>query len=249
MATQPELSVNIDHVATIRQARRTFEPSPLEAAALAQQAGAQGITVHLREDRRHIQDADVRALKDAVSVRFNLEMACTAEMLALANEIKPTTVMLVPEGRNEVTTEGGLDVAGQLEAITRFVGELKGAGNTVSAFIDADEKQIESCAQAGFDICEIHTGPYAIAHHEHHGDMANHVLIKEFQAVQNAIGWITSAGMRCNAGHGLRTDNVAHLANLPGIYEFHIGHSIVSRAVLVGLEQAVREMLTAISTV
>ncbi|MFG0258445.1 MAG: pyridoxine 5'-phosphate synthase [Phycisphaerales bacterium JB043] len=242
----PELSVNIDHVATIRQARQTFEPSPLDAARAVEAAGAQGVTVHLREDRRHIQDHDVEALRERVSVRFNLEMAATDEMIAIANRIKPTTVMLVPEGRFEVTTEGGLDVAGKEQAISRAVATLKDAGNTVSAFIDADEKQIHACASAGFDVCEIHTGPYAHSYHDHQGDLGHESVAREFELVHKASQWIQGAAMRCNAGHGLRHDNVAHIAAIPGLHELHIGHAIVSRAVLVGMEQAVREMLEAI---
>ncbi|MHC4975380.1 MAG: pyridoxine 5'-phosphate synthase [Planctomycetota bacterium] len=244
----PELSVNIDHVATVRQARRTYEPSPLDAARAVEAAGAHGVTVHLREDRRHIQDHDVEALRERVGVRFNLEMAATDEMLAIANRILPTTVMLVPEGRHEVTTEGGLDVAAQAETLSSFVRTLKDHGNTVSAFIDADERQIDACCRVGFDVCEIHTGPYAHAFHDHEGDLANPSLARELELVQQAAGWIQGASMRCNAGHGLRPDNVVHIAAIAGLHELHIGHSIVSRGVLVGMEQAVGEMLRAMAS-
>jgi pyridoxine 5-phosphate synthase len=239
------LSVNIDHVATLRQVRRTYEPDPLEAARAVEAAGAQGITVHLREDRRHIQDHDVAQLREQVRVRFNLEMAATDEMLGVANLIIPSTVMLVPEGRHEVTTEGGLDVAGQLEAMADFVRALHDAGNTVSAFIDAAQSQVEACGTAGFDICEIHTGPYAHAYYEHDGDFSHKPLADELALVTSASQWIAQAGMTCNAGHGLRHDNVRQIASIPGISELHIGHAIVSRAVMVGMEASVREMIRA----
>lgn len=243
-----QLGVNIDHVATVRQARyrgldpHAGEPDPVRAAHEAELGGADGITVHLREDRRHIQDRDVQLLRSLVKVKLNLEMAATEEMLSIAERLKPHTVMLVPEGRQEVTTEGGLDVAGQESAMRDIVERLHNAGLLVSAFIDADEAQIDSCRHAGFDVCEIHTGPYAHAFGTEGGDFRKRPLADELARVARAGERIRSAGMRFNAGHALNYHNVQPIAGLPGIEELHIGHAIVSRAVYVGMRQAVSDM-------
>ena len=241
-----QLGVNIDHVATIRQARRTYEPDPVWAAAAAQLAGAQVITVHLREDRRHIQDHDVQRIAATCHVRFNLEMGATDEMIAIARKLKPTMSTLVPEGRHEVTTEGGLDVAGQLKRMKQVVKRLKDAGIAPSAFIDAQARQIEASAEAGFELCEIHTGPYAHAFHAAGGRFEAKKLQQEFEKVVHAGEQIIEANMRFNAGHALNYLNVRPIAMLPGVSELHIGHSIVSRAVFVGLGEAVKEMLRVI---
>ena len=238
----PELCVNIDHVATVRQARRTYEPDPVLAATEAEAGGADGITVHLREDRRHIQDADLPRLKEVVRTRLNLEMAATDEMIRIAVALRPNLSMFVPEKRLEVTTEGGLDVAGQLERIREAVARLKGAGIAVSAFIDADERQIAAAASAGFDFCEIHTGPYAHAFHDHPGGLADARTAAEFAKVARGAALVQSLGMRANAGHALNYANVAPVAAIAGIRELHIGHAIVSRAVFAGLRSAVAEM-------
>jgi len=237
-----ELSVNIDHVATVRQARRTYEPDPVWAASECQLAGANGITVHLREDRRHIQDDDVRRIKDMCQVKVNLEMAATDEMVKIACDIKPQLTMLVPEGRDEVTTEGGLDVAGQLPRITDVVSRLRDAGLIVSAFIDAEAGQVEAAAKAGFSVCEVHTGPYAHAFFDHGRDGQTPQVQAELTRVAQAGQMIREAGMRFNAGHALNYVNVDRIAALPGISELHIGHAIVSRSIFVGLREAVREM-------
>jgi pyridoxine 5-phosphate synthase len=238
----PRLCVNIDHVATVRQARRTYEPDPVWAAAEAQLGGADGITVHLREDRRHIQDHDVETLAAMCHVKLNLEMAATDAMLAIAKQLKPSLAMLVPEGRQEVTTEGGLDVAGQLSRLKDFVKELKSAGMSVSAFIDAEPKQIEAAAAAEFDFCEIHTGPYATAFYAADGDLHRGEAKAELEKVAQGGKRIVEAGMQFNAGHGLNYLNVGAIAALPNLRELHIGHAIISRAVFVGVREAVREM-------
>lgn len=237
-----QLGVNIDHVATIRQARRTYEPDPVWAATAAELGGADGITVHLREDRRHIQDHDVQRIKQSCHVRLNLEMAATDAMIKFACATKPSLAMLVPEGRMEVTTEGGLDVAGQLPRMKDVVAELKAAGMVVSAFIDAEPDQVEAAAEAGFSVCEVHTGPYAHAFHTSGGDFDDPRLAKEIAKVINAGDHIRSAGMRFNAGHAINYVNVGPIAALPGVRELHIGHAIISRAVFVGLQSAVAEM-------
>jgi pyridoxine 5-phosphate synthase len=239
-----QLGVNIDHVATIRQARRTWEPDPVWAAAEAHLGGADGITVHLREDRRHIQDRDVERLAEAVHVKLNLEMAATDEMVDIACRLRPHTSMLVPEGRHEVTTEGGLDVAGQADRLRGVVRRLSDAGMLVSAFIDPDPRQVDAAADCGFAICEVHTGTYAHAFHDHGRDAAHPEPAAELEQVAEAGRRIRAAGMRFNAGHALNYFNVQPVAALPGISELHIGHSIVSRAVLVGMRAAVREMKT-----
>ena len=229
------LGVNIDHIATIRQARRTVEPDPVAAAVLAELAGADGITVHLREDRRHIQDRDARVLRQTVRTHLNLEMAPTDEMVAIALDIKPDYVTLVPEKREEVTTEGGLDVAGQSQRLSEIVAKLQDAGIPVSLFIDADPAQIDAAAQMKAKFIELHTGTYAEARDEASREKELAILAK---GCERAI----SAGLRVNAGHGLTYWNVYPVASLEGMEELNIGHSIISRASLVGLERAVREM-------
>lgn len=237
-----ELGVNIDHVATVRQARRTYEPDPVWAATVAQLAGAEIITVHLREDRRHIQDRDVWLLRESVQVRLNLEMAATDEMVAIACQLRPEMVTLVPEGRQEITTEGGLDVVAERARLKTVVAKLSEAGIRVSLFVDPDLKQIEAAAEVGATVCEVHTGSYAHAFWTH-GRRADHPETRAaIAAVRQAGEAIRAAGMQFNAGHALNYANVAPIAALPGIAELHIGHAIISRALFVGLEQAVREM-------
>ncbi len=229
------LGVNIDHIATIRQARRTVEPDPVAAAVLAELAGADGITAHLREDRRHIQDRDVRLLRQTVRTHLNLEMAPTDEMVAIALDIKPDYVTLVPEKREEVTTEGGLDVAGQIQRLSDMVGKLQDANIPVSLFIDADSAQIEAAAKIKAKFIELHTGCYAEA-----ADEASRE--KELALLAKGCEQAIASGLRVNAGHGLTYWNVYPVACLEGMEELNIGHSIISRAALVGLERAVREM-------
>ncbi len=237
-----KLCVNIDHVATVRQARRTYEPDPVWAAAEAQLGGADGITMHLREDRRHIQDHDVESVASMCHVKLNLEMAATDAMVAIAIKLKPSLAMLVPEGRQEITTEGGLDVAGQLHRIKEVVQQLKAGGMDVSAFIDPDPRQIEASASAGFSFCEIHTGPYAHAVHAAGGDWHRPEPKKELEKVADGGRRIVLAGLQFNAGHGLNYINVGPIAALPNLRELHIGHAIVSRAIFTGMRAAVREM-------
>lgn len=229
------LGVNIDHIATIRQARRTIEPDPIAAAVLAELGGADGITVHLREDRRHIQDRDVRLLRETVQSHLNLEMAPTPEMIAIALDLRPDYVTVVPEKREEVTTEGGLDVAGDLPKMTHLVEKLQGAGIPVSWFIDPDSTQIKAAAETGAQFIELHTGRYAEAKTEASRE-------EELVALRKACESAIALNLRVNAGHGLTYYNVAPIARMPGMEELNIGHSIISRAVLVGLERAVREM-------
>ncbi len=237
-----ELGVNIDHVATVRQARRTYEPDPVWAAVEVQLGGGDGVTMHLREDRRHIQDHDVERVKEMCHIKLNLEMAATDEMVGIACRIKPHLSMLVPEGRLEITTEGGLDVAGQLPRMKDVVSRLKAGGMIVSAFIDAEPRQVAAAAEAGFQICEVHTGPYAHAFYDCGGDMNNAALANELEKVADAGRRITDAGMRFNAGHALNYFNVGPVADLSGVCELHIGHAIVSRAIFIGLREAVAEM-------
>ena len=237
-----ELGVNIDHVATLRQARLTFEPDPLWAAVEAHLGGADGITVHLREDRRHIQDADVRRLKETTQVKLNLEMAATDEMVAIACAVKPEMAMLVPEGRHEITTEGGLDVVAQEARLCEVVARLGDAGIVSSVFIDAELQQIEAAARIGARVCEIHTGPYAHAFHDRGRDAEAPAVLVELDKIRKAGQAVRHLGMRFNAGHALNYSNVQPVARLPGIRELHIGHAIVSRAIFVGLREAVREM-------
>jgi len=237
-----ELGVNIDHVATVRQARRTYEPDPLWAAAEAHLGGADGITVHLREDRRHIQDQDVRRLRDQTQIKLNLEMAPTEEMIAIAIELKPEMAMLVPEGRQEVTTEGGLDVVAQEALISSAISRLRDAGIMTSIFIDADAEQVSAAARTGAQVCEIHTGPYAQAFHDRGRHVDSTAVQAELQRIELAGRAVTDAGLRFNAGHALNYFNVQPVASLPGVRELHIGHAIVSRAMFVGIREAVREM-------
>jgi pyridoxine 5-phosphate synthase len=237
-----ELGVNIDHVATLRQARRTYEPDPVWAAVEAHLGGADGITVHLREDRRHIQDEDVRRLRELTHIKLNLEMAATDEMVAVATRIRPEMAMLVPEGRHEITTEGGLDIRAQEPKITDAVTRLREAGIVVSVFIDADLAQVEAAHRVGASVCEIHTGPYAHAFHSQGRDAESPAVVVELQRIEAAGQAIRARGMRFNAGHALNYFNVKPVAALPGVRELHIGHAIVSRAVFVGMREAVREM-------
>ncbi|MEO8485484.1 MAG: pyridoxine 5'-phosphate synthase [Betaproteobacteria bacterium] len=237
-----ELGVNIDHVATVRQARRTYEPDPVWAAVEAHLGGADGITVHLREDRRHIQDEDVRRLRELTHIKLNLEMAATPEMIAIACKLKPEMAMLVPEGREEITTEGGLDVAARKRALKAAVAQLADAGIMSSVFIDADQRQVEASAAIGARVCEIHTGPYAHAFHVKGRDAESAAVAEEIAKIRAAGKAIRAAGMRFNAGHALNYFNVQPVAALPGVRELHIGHAIVSRAVFVGMREAVREM-------
>lgn len=236
-----ELGVNIDHVATVRQARRGLEPDPVWAAVEAELGGADGITFHLREDRRHIQDDDIRRLKSLVQVRMNFELAAVADIVDFACGIKPDMAMLVPERREEVTTEGGLDVAGQLDGLRRIVKQFASAGIRTSAFINADPKQVHAAAEAGFSVCEVHTGPYAGAF-EIARDPSREAVRDQLEKVAQAGQLIVKQGMQFNAGHGLNYRNVKPVAGLPDLSELHIGHSIVARALFVGIREAVREM-------
>jgi len=228
------LGVNIDHVATIRQARQTDEPDPVWAAALAELAGADGITIHLREDRRHIQDRDLLLLRQTVVSLLNLELALNEDVLAIAVEVKPDQASLVPERREEVTTEGGLDVAGQRDRARAAVERLKAAGIRVSMFIDPDEQQIRASKEVSADAVELHTGRYAEARGADRE--------RELGVLLEAGKVVTDLGLHLHAGHGLTYRNVMPVARIPHLEELNIGHSIVSRAVLVGLERAVREM-------
>ncbi|MDY6899932.1 MAG: pyridoxine 5'-phosphate synthase [Cyanobacteriota bacterium] len=229
------LGVNIDHIATIRQARRTVEPDPVAAAVMAELGGADGITVHLREDRRHIQDRDVRILRETVRTHLNLEMAATDEMLNIALDIKPDYVTLVPEKREEVTTEGGLDIVGQIHKIANIVDKLQSGGIPVSLFIDAEESQIEASVKVKAKFIELHTGRYAEAKSEVTRNM-------ELDLLTYGCNQAIEAGLRVNAGHGLTYTNVYPIACIEGMEELNIGHTIVSRASLIGMEKAVREM-------
>ncbi len=229
------LGVNIDHIATVRNARGTNYPDPVQAAFIAEQAGADGITVHLREDRRHITDRDVRILRDTIQTRMNLEMAVTDEMIGIACDIQPHFCCLVPEKRQEVTTEGGLDVAGQQEKITAAVRLLSDAGILVSLFIDADHRQIEAAVASGAPYIEIHTGAYAEAPE----GLAREA---ELARIRHAATFAASLGLKVNAGHGLTYHNVLPIAALPEMHELNIGHAIIGRAVMSGLSEAVREM-------
>ena len=228
------LGVNIDHIANVRQARRTVEPDPVTYALLAELGGADGITVHLREDRRHIQDRDVELLRQTVRSRLNLEMAATPEMAAIALGIRPDMVTLVPERRQEVTTEGGLDVAAQLPTLKDLVGRLQDAGIGVSLFVDADPAQLEACAASGGRWVELHTGGYAEAPWSDQPRQLARLTEGAFVA--------RSLGLRVNAGHGLTYQNVEPVAAIVGMEELNIGHTIVARALAVGLQQAVSEM-------
>ena len=237
-----ELGVNIDHVATLRQARRTYEPDPVWAAVEAHLGGADGITVHLREDRRHIRDQDVRRLRELTHIKLNLEMAATDEMVAIARELKPEMAMLVPEGRHEITTEGGLDVAAQEARLRKVVAQLAEAGIVASVFIDAELPQVEAAARIGARVCELHTGPYAHAFYERGRDPRSPTVAAELEKLRRAGQTVVDLDMRFNAGHALTYFNVQPVAALPQLRELHIGHAIVSRAVFFGMREAVREM-------
>ena len=237
-----ELGVNVDHVATVRQARRTYEPDPVWAAVEAHLGGADGITVHLREDRRHIQDEDVRRLRELTHIKLNLEMAATDEMVELARRLRPEMAMLVPEGRHEITTEGGLDIVAQEGRLREAVAQLAQGGIVVSVFIDAEASQVEAARRIGAAVCEVHTGPYAHAFHAKGRDAESPAVVAELQKLHLAGERIRALGMRFNAGHALNYFNVEPVARLPGVRELHIGHAIVSRAVFVGMREAVREM-------
>ncbi|MCH2130809.1 MAG: pyridoxine 5'-phosphate synthase [Pirellulaceae bacterium] len=229
-----ELGVNVDHVATVRQARGTYEPDPVWAAVLAELGGADGITIHLREDRRHIQERDVRMLRESVAVKLNLELACEDEVLRLATEIRPHQATLVPERREEVTTEGGLDVLGQTDRVVSAVGMLREAGISVSLFLDPDPRQLEAAFELAIDAIELHTGQYALVS----GEQRN----QQLTVLANAGQQIREEGVALHAGHGLTYTNVQPVASIEGMHELNIGHSIVSRALFIGMERAVREM-------
>ncbi len=231
----PRLGVNIDHVATVREARKTNEPDPVWAATLAELGGADGITLHLREDRRHIQDRDVRILIETVAVPTNLELAAAADVLAIACDRRPTQATLVPERREEVTTEGGLDVAGHTDKVTAAVQQLQSAGIAVSLFLDPDPRQLEAGIATGAEAIELHTGAYAHA-------AANGKAVDQLTELNRAAKQIRAAGTTLNAGHGLTYRNVRPVAEIEGMHELNIGHSIIARAMMVGLEQAVRDM-------
>lgn len=231
------LGVNIDHIATLRQARLTRYPDPVHAALLAEQAGADSITVHLREDRRHIQERDIDLLRQVMLTPMNLEMAITEKMLAFAENVKPEFCCLVPESREELTTEGGLDVAGQINRAKEACERLKAAGIRVSLFIDADGKQIDAARDVGAEVIELHTGHFADAGY---GKETGIELAKIISAVEQAI----SLGLKVNAGHGLNYQNVSHIAQIPDIDELNIGHGIIARAVFTGLGEAVKEIKT-----
>jgi pyridoxine 5-phosphate synthase len=246
---RPRLGVNVDHVATIRQARGTRYPDPIAAASIAERAGADQITVHLREDRRHIQDRDVRILRETVETRLNLEMGATEEMSRIAREVRPDMITLVPERREEQTTEGGLDVAGRAETLGPYVERLRDSGAEMSLFIDPDPAQIEASAQLGVEVIELHTGDYC---RERRGfdtadEYATHVAL-ELGKLRIAASLAAESGLKVAAGHGLDYKNVLPVAGIAEFEEFNIGHSIVARAVLVGLDEAVREMITALET-
>ena len=233
------LGVNIDHVATLRQARGTDYPDPVKAAQICEQAGAEGITLHLREDRRHIQDDDVRRMRPVLKTHMNLEMAVTDEMVAFAKEIQPQHVCFVPEKRQEVTTEGGLDVVGHFEDVKKATHELNAIGCEVSLFIDADIAQIDAAVACGAPVIELHTGAYADA-------ATPEAQQHELERIVRGAEYAASKGLIVNAGHGLNLENVTPIAQIPQIHELNIGHSIIADAVFVGLEQAVQRMKTAI---
>lgn len=235
------LGVNIDHVATLRQARGTTYPDPVNAALICEQAGAEGITLHLREDRRHIQDDDVRRMRPALKTRMNLELAVTDEMIAFAKEIKPQHVCFVPEKRQEVTTEGGLDVVGNFDAVKAATQELAAIGCDVSLFIDADFAQIDAAVACGAPTIEIHTGAYADAE-------TPEAQQAELERIVKGAEYAASKGLVVNAGHGLNLDNVTPIAAIPQIHELNIGHSLIADAVFIGLAQAVQQMKAVIKS-
>jgi pyridoxine 5-phosphate synthase len=236
-AKQQRLYINIDHVATLRQARRGLEPDPVEAAAACEAAGADGITAHLREDRRHIQDADIERLKTSVRTYFNLEMACVAEMLEIARKLKPEQVTLVPERREEITTEGGLDIATDPQRIRNAIDALSEAGIRVSLFIDPTRAAVEQSKKLGVPAIELHTGSYS---HRPESDAT-------VEALRDAARRGADLGLAVHAGHGLTVHNVGPVSSIPEIEELNIGHSIISRAVFVGIDRAVKEMREAMN--
>ncbi|HIC40194.1 MAG TPA: pyridoxine 5'-phosphate synthase [Piscirickettsiaceae bacterium] len=229
------LGVNIDHIATIREARGTNYPSPVEGALLCEKSGADSITLHLREDRRHIQDADVEILRDQLTTKMNLEMAATDEMVSIASIIKPQDCCLVPEKREELTTEGGLDVASQISRMTDVCARLAESNVIVSLFIDAQKDQIDAAKQCGAPVIELHTGHYA-------DTKTDEEQLVEFNRIKEMATYAHSIGLQVNAGHGLTMENTTEIAKLPEIVELNIGHSIIARAVFIGLEAATREM-------
>ncbi len=228
------LGINIDHIATIRQARGTDYPSPIEGALLCEKAGADSITLHLREDRRHIQDRDVEVLREKLTTKMNLEMATTDEMVAIADKIRPQDCCLVPEKREELTTEGGLDVASQISRMTDVCVQLKASNIVVSLFIDAQKTQIDAAKECSAPVIELHTGHYA--------DTTGAEQVAEFERIKAMATYAHSLGLQVNAGHGLTLENTMAIAKLPEIVELNIGHSIIARAVFVGLVQATQEM-------
>ena len=228
------LGVNIDHIATIREARGTNYPSPIEGALLCEKSGADSITLHLREDRRHIQDSDVEILRDQLTTKMNLEMAATDEMVAIAARIKPQDCCLVPEKREELTTEGGLDVAGQISRMTDVCSQLAESKVIVSLFIDAQKHQIDAAKECGAPVIELHTGHYA--------DTVGDEQIAEFERIKAMATYAHSIGLQVNAGHGLTMENTIAIAQLPEIVELNIGHSIIARAIFIGLAAATQEM-------
>ncbi len=251
------LGVNIDHVATLREARKGHEPDPVHAALQAELGGADCITAHLREDRRHAQDRDIERLAECVQTKFNLEMGATEEMVSIALRVMPEMVTLVPEGRQEVTTEGGLAVSRDALRLKDVVARLKEGVGLVSAFVDPDEREIDAAAKAGFDVCELHTGAYGAAFSRFAvtvagtsggerrgaaGDVRDAALRAATERLRHAAKLVHAAGMRCNAGHALNYQNVGAMAGIDGLWELHIGHAIVARAVFVGLREAVTEM-------
>jgi pyridoxine 5-phosphate synthase len=235
-----DLGVNIDHVATVRQARRTYEPDPVWAAALAEMGGADGITLHLREDRRHITDRDLRVLRETVTVKLNLEMACEEEVVQIACRTKPDQATLVPERREEVTTEGGLDVVGRRDRVGEVIRRLHDTGISVSLFLDPDAAQIEAGAELAADAVELHTGQYALA-------KPGPDQQKELETLRAAGAKVCDRNMVLHAGHGLTYRNVIPVASIERMHELNIGHSIVARAIMIGFEQAVREMKRLVS--
>ena len=230
-----KLGVNIDHVATLRQARMGVEPEPVIAAKVAEKAGADGITIHLREDRRHIQDKDVYEIKKAISIPLNLEMACSDDIISIARDVLPVTCTIVPEKRQEITTEGGLDAAGQYDLVSNTVMRLQEKSIKVSLFIEPDKVQIDAAKKMGAEYIEIHTGLYANTEGEAH--------IKELNRIKEAAVYAHSIGLIVNAGHGLNYTNTQSIVEIPYMHEFNIGHSIISRAVFTGLETAVKDMI------
>lgn len=234
-----QLGVNIDHIATIREARKIREPDPVAAAVLAELAGAHGITAHLREDRRHIQERDVRLLRGIVTTHLNLEMAASHEMVQFAVDVLPDMVTLVPENRKEVTTEGGLNVAAKLDDISKAVQILKNNDIVVSLFVDPETDQVKAARKAGADFVELHTGRFA----ETFEKSGQAELDREISTIQDMVALANKYGLRVNAGHGLNYRNVGYIASIDGIEEMNIGHSIISRAALVGMDRAVKEML------